>query len=210
MITTFRFILFYLLILLTWTCTHLSPSASVPIAKPLSEFPPVLRDWRTTSQTRFSDDIISALKPTDYLSRGYEDSSGKRIGLYIGYHDGGKDSGEIHSPRNCLPGNGWQQESTERMQLKEPLGTISLVKSVYRKGESREMFFYWFQMQGKTMTDEYSLKLAGIISSIVHGRKDAAFIRFSIPFEADEQEAATAGIRFIRDVYPLIRDFIPA
>lgn len=209
MISRFRFILFYLLLLLTWSCTRLSTSAAVPVAKPLSEFPAVCREWRMTSQSRFSEDIIAVLKPTEYLSRGYEDARGKRIGLYIGYHDGGKNSGEIHSPKNCLPGNGWQQVSAERLQLKEPLGTISLVKSVYRKGERKELFLYWFQMQGKTLTNEYSLKLAGITGSIIHGRKDAAFIRVSIPFEVDEHEAATAGIRFIRDVYPLIRGFIP-
>ena len=163
-----------------------------------------------TAQERFTEDILSVLKPTDYLSRRYEGSTVGRVGFYIGYHDGGKESGEIHSPKNCLPGSGWQQLSSERMDLKEPLGTINLVKAVYQKGSSRELFLYWFQMRDKTIADEYVLKLAGISSSVVHGRKDAAFIRVSVPFEVDEQEAAATGIRFIRDVYPLIREFLPA
>ena len=206
----FRFILFYLLVLLTWVCTYLPSRASVAGIRPLADFPVSYREWRMTSQGSFSKEILAALKPTDYLSRRYENGTGSRIGLYIGYHDGGKNSGEIHSPKNCLPGSGWQQLSSQRMLLNEPLGTINLVKAVYRKAESRELFLYWFQVRDTSLADEYSLKLAGITGSILHGRKDAAFIRVSVPFETDEAEAAAAGIRFIRDIYPLIRDFIPA
>lgn len=203
-----RFILFYLLLIVTMGCMHLPARVSVPPAKSLAFFPTICREWRMTSQERLSDDILSVLKPTDYLSRRYEDGSGARISLYIGYHDGGKASGDIHSPKNCLPGSGWQQLSSGRMDIKEPLGTINLTRAVYQKGEYRELFLYWFQVRNKTLSDEFSLKLAGITNSIMHGRKDAAFIRISIPFEVDEHEVAARGVRFIREVYPLIRQFL--
>ncbi len=210
MITRYRFIRFYLLLILTWACIHLTPRTAVPVVRPLDQFPTVYREWRMVSQERFSEIILSVLKPTDYLSRSYEGSRVSRVGLYIGYHDGGKESGEIHSPKNCLPGSGWQQISAERMHLGTPPSKISLIKAVYQKGENRELFLYWFQVQDKTLSDEYSLKLAGITNSVIHGRKDAAFIRISVPFEVDEHEAAAAGVRFIMDFYPLIRDFLPA
>jgi len=210
MIARSRFILFYLLLMLTWACIHLTSRAAVPVVRPLSQFPDAYQGWRMISQERFSEAILSVLKPTDYLARSYERPNVRRIGLYIGYHDGGKESGEIHSPKNCLPGSGWQQISTERVHLSTPPGKISLIKAVYQKGERRELFLYWFQMQDKTLADEYSLKLVGISNSIIHGRRDAAFIRISVPFEADEQEAAAAGVHFIQDFYPLIREFLPA
>lgn len=210
MISRSRFILFYLLLMLTWACIHQTSSAAVPVAKPLSQFPAAYQEWRMISQELFSDVVLSVLKPTDYLSRSYEGPGAKRIGLYIGYHDGGKESGEIHSPKNCLPGSGWQQLSTERMHLDTKLSKISLIKAVYQKGEHRELFLYWFQVRDKTLSDEYSLKLAGVTNSILHGRRDAAFIRVSVPFEVDEHEAAAAGVSFIQDFYPLIREYLPA
>ena len=206
----YRFIFFYSLLLLTWSYLHFHSKAAIPVARPLSDFPVICQEWRMTAQTRFSDDVINILKPTDYISRSYEGSNVGRVGLYIGYHDGSKESGEIHSPKHCLPGSGWLQQSSTRVDLDEPRGKISLVKAVYQKGDRRELFLYWFQVQDKTISDEYSLKLAGITNSIIYGRKDAAFIRVSVPFEVDENGAAAAGIRFIRDVYPLIRDFLPA
>lgn len=208
--TRYRFTLVYLMLTLTWAFICLSVRTAVPVVNPLAKFPATCQEWRMTSQVRFSDETLSVLKPTDYLSREYESITGKRIRLYIGYHDGGKKSGEIHSPKNCLPGSGWQQVSTEQMHLSEQIGKINLVKAVYQKGEIRELFLYWFQIQDRTFSDEYSLKLAGISNAILYGRKDASFIRVSVPFEADEKEATEAGLNFIRDIHPLMRDFIPA
>ena len=88
MTARFRFIFFYCMIVLTWACIHLPSIAAVPVAKPLSDFPAICHEWRMTSQTRFSEDILNVLKPTDYLSRSYEGSNIKNVGLYIGYHDG--------------------------------------------------------------------------------------------------------------------------
>ncbi len=162
------------------------------------------------SQAHFDAEVLSVLKPTDYLSREYEGAGGKRIQLYIGYHDGSKKSGQIHSPRNCLPGSGWQQLSSEQIYLGEAPRRIKLVKAVYQKGDNRELFLYWFQMRDRSFADEYSLKLAGISSSIKLGRNDASFIRVSVPFATDEKEAAEKGISFINDIYPHLRSFLPA
>lgn len=206
----YRFTFVYLMLALTWAFIYFSTRTAIPVVKPLAKFPANCQEWRMTSQVRFSNEILSVLKPTDYLSREYESLGGRRIRLYIGYHDGGKESGEIHSPKNCLPGSGWQQVSTERIHLSEQIGKINLVKAVYQKGEIRELFLYWFQIQDRTFSDEYSLKLAGISNAILYGRKDASFIRVSVPFEADEKGATEAGINFILDIYPLMSDFIPA
>ncbi len=209
MIPGVRFILYYLLLIVTMGCMLLTVRKSAPHTNPLAYFPTICRDWRMTSQEHFSDDILAVLKPTDYLSRRYEAGNGTRIGLYIGYHDGGRASGDIHSPKNCLPGSGWQQLSSERIIIKNALGPINLVQAVYQKGENRELFLYWFQVQEKTMSDEYSLKVTGIINSIMHGRTESSFIRISVPIDGDEHDAAATGLRFVRDVYPLIREFLP-
>lgn len=209
MIARYRFILFYLLIGGAWLFLTLRTSQAVPVARPFDEFPIAFQQWQMVSQERFDPDVMNVLKPTDYLSRRYEGANGKRVSLYIGYHDGGTQSGEIHSPRHCLPGAGWQKLSTVRTELVQPEGSINLARAVYQKGQNKELFIYWFQVRGESIADEYRLKLAGITGSLAHGRKDASFIRVSVPFEVDEQEAAVTGTNFIADLYPLLREFIP-
>lgn len=209
MITRYRFILVYLLVAMTWSFLTFRTSQAMPVARPLAEFPVSCQEWRMVAQDQFGSDVLNVLKPTDYLSRRYQAANGRKISLYIGYHDGGRQSGEIHSPRHCLPGVGWQQLSSSKIVMLDQERPIHLARTVYQKGDSKELFLYWFQVRGKTISDEYSLKLASISGSLIHGRKDAGFIRISVPFEADEHEAAATGIKFIRDVYPLIREFLP-
>lgn len=86
---------------------------------------------------------------------------------------------------------------------------VNLVQAVYQKGDRRELFLYWFQVQDKTISDEYSLKIAEITNSIINRRRDASFIRISIPFESDEQGAVATGERFVKDFMPALREFLP-
>jgi EpsI family protein len=202
--------LFYILLAAAWGYLNFHADRVVPMARPLTEFPDSVQGWHVTSQSTFGEDILNVLRPTDYLARQYSGMVGDTIGLYIGYHDGGKESGEIHSPKHCLPGSGWQELSSDRMELATPRGHVNLVKAVYQKGESRQLFFYWFQVQNRTLSSEYALKGAEIVNSLLHGRRDAAFVRISVPVETDEKHAEITGVNFIREIYPLIGNFIPS
>jgi EpsI family protein len=208
-IENFRFIVVFILLTVTSLYINLHADITVPTNKPLSKFPAVNKAWRMTSQSEFSENVLSVLKPTDYLSRQYKGADGAKVALYIGYHGGGKDSGGIHSPKHCLPGSGWYEVSSKRDYLEVNGERINLVHAVYQKGESKEMFLYWFQVKGKTLSEEYSLKLAEITTSFLYRRRDTAFIRVSVPFEADEQSATDIGERFVRDFFSVIREFLP-
>jgi exosortase D (VPLPA-CTERM-specific) len=181
----------------------------VPMNKPLDQFPRVVSGWRMTQEYSMTPDIQKVLMATDTLSRSYTTADGKTVDIYIGYHGGGKESGEIHSPKHCLPGSGWQEVSTQSRLLEVSGTKINLVQAVYQKGGNRELFLYWFQVQSKTISDEYSLKIAEITNSILNRRRDASFIRVSLPYGADEPGAAATGERFIGDFMPVIHEFLP-
>jgi EpsI family protein len=210
MIRTHRFIIVYLLLALTALYLQFHRDDPTPMNKPFAEFPRLIADWKTTSETTMAANVLNVLKPTDYLSRQYVDKSGRSIGLYIGYHDGGKETGEIHSPKHCLPGSGWAVVSGARSELTVGNERIKLASAVYRKGEEKELFLYWFQVRGVTMSEEFSLKWAEIVNSLLHGRQEATFVRISVPVAGNEQEARSAGERFIRNIYPLLNQFLPA
>ncbi len=210
MIKSTRFIIVYLLLAATALYLNLHSDIAVPPNKPLMEFPVENRGWRMVSQSEFSERVLDVLKPTDYLYRQYVAPDGGVVGLYIGFHGGGKGCGGIHSPKNCLPGSGWYQCSSGKSSIQVKSGKLDLVKAVYQKGESSELFLYWFQVKGIALTDEYSLKLAEIMNSIKYRRRDSAFIRISVPFQSDEKKAVETGTRFIRDFYPVIRGFLPS
>ena len=209
MIKSSRFIIVYALLGISALFLFTHSDFSVPMNKPFSEFPARVAQWRMISRQEFSEGVLKALKPTDYLSRQYQAPDGRRVNLYLGYHNGGKDSGGIHSPKHCLPGSGWYEVSTMKTIDDTGNGKINMVQAVYQKGGLREMFLYWFQVRGTSINDEYRLKLAEIMNSVTSRRRDCTFIRISVPFETDQKRAEALGRKFIRDFQPIIQEYLP-
>jgi EpsI family protein len=205
-----RFIAVYLLLLAAGLYLHLHRDLGVPIKKPFDSFPGVVSQWRMVGESPLSAEVQAVLKASDVLRREYVNRQGEKVELYIGYHDGGERSGEIHSPKHCLPGSGWLELSSARTELPAGGEKLNLVRAVYQKGESRELFLYWFQVRGRSLSEEYSLKLAEIANSALYRRRDASFIRIAVPFQADEQRAAAIGERFVSDFLPAIQEFLPS
>lgn len=209
MISKMRFIIVYVLFAAAALVISFHRDSKVPTNRPFAEFPQQVKSWQISSRTEFSADIIKVLKPTDYLYNQYKDNSGKSVSLYIGYHGGGKGGGEIHSPKHCLPGSGWYEVSTRPGVLAVPGGSINLVRALYQKGDSKELFLYWFQVRDRSVANEYFLKMAQIVNSALHSRRDASFIRISVPVDSDIDQATARGEQFIRDFAPLFREFLP-
>jgi EpsI family protein len=210
MIKKSYFLMVYVLLATACLYINVHSDVTVPMNRTFSEFPVTVQTWRMISQDRFSDSVLDVLKPTDSLARSYVGHDGRTVKLYIGYHGGGKNGGEIHSPKHCLPGSGWYETSSKRTSLDIRGKSVRLVEAVYKKGEERELFFYWYQVRDKALTDEYSLKLSEIVNSMVHRRRDASFIRVSVPMKGGLDGDIAVGERFVRDFYPVIMEFLPS
>lgn len=210
MIGTGRFIAVYALLIAGALYLQFHSDLGVPINKPLREFPVQVSRWRMTEESELSADVQSVLKASDVLMRQYVGPEGEKVQLYIGYHGGGKGGGEIHSPKHCLPGSGWLEASSERTRVPVPGGNLNLVRAVYQKGDAGELFLYWYQVRDNSISEEFSLKGAQILNSVLHRRRDASFIRVSVPFQGDRLRALAVGERFVRDFFPSISSFLPS
>jgi len=207
--TQWRYLTVYLLLGLAALFIQTHATHAVPVAKPLTGIPTQLGAWKMIRQTEFSPGVLSKLRPTDYLFREYVDPQGHNLSLYIGFHDGGPDSGPIHSPKHCLPGGGWQAMAEQTTQLVIAGEQLEVVQSLYAKGGSQEFFVYWYQVKGEVLTNEYALKIAEIRNSMLHQRKDSAFIRISIPDAASVADPSALAGDFIAQVFPHIKAALP-
>ena len=209
MLKNSRFIFIYVFLLVAGYFVHTHEDLTVPVNKPFSEFPMAVNNWKMVSESVFDQAILDNLRPTDYLVRRYRGIEDTDVALYIGYHAGGKDSGPIHSPKNCLPGSGWFQLNSREEMLKMGGGDHNVMLTTYQNGEDKELFLYFFYVKGAVLTDEYALKFDTIKNSMLYRRRDAAFIRVSIPFESDQSYTEDIGLKFIKDFYPVIKEFLP-
>lgn len=205
-----HFLAIYLLLAAAGLYLHLHSDLSVPINRPLQQFPTAVNSWRMTDEAQLSGEVQNVLKASDVLIRQYQGPQGEKVQLYIGYHGGGKGGGEIHSPKHCLPGSGWLEHSSNRYTIRAGKDDLNLVQAVYQKGERSELFLYWYQVRGKSLSEEFSLKGQQILNSVLHRRRDASFIRVSIPFQGDERQAQAVGERFVKEFLPAIRAFLPS
>jgi EpsI family protein len=74
--------------------------------EPLRELPYVLGSWKGEDHP-LPQQIVQAAGVNDYANRLYVDSTAAAVQLYIGYYDSQRTGNTIHSPKNCLPGAGW-------------------------------------------------------------------------------------------------------
>jgi EpsI family protein len=205
----FRFIFIMLLLAGAGIYMGHHRDLEVPLGRPFGEFPASHAGWRMIGQANLGENILKVLMPTDYLSRRYAKEDGSSVDMYLSFFNGGPDAGRIHSPKHCLPGGGWTEISSAHTTLDLGGEAVNLAQAVYAMGNKREVIYYWFSMRGRTMSDEFSLKLAEITGSMFHRRRDQSFMRISVQGDGALEAAEQQIEDFLRDFYPVIRDFLP-
>jgi len=205
-----RILIVLVLVLVAGAAVNLVKPNPVLLEKPLSSFPVVVGDWAVKRSDVFSQAVLDILRPTDYLSRTYADPKGNVVTLYIGYHGGREGDGGIHSPKNCLPGAGWFLDSSDIIPVETgKKENADIVNTVMTKGMTTLSFYYWFQVRGKVLNDEYSLKLAEVWNTLTAQRKDASFVRISMRIPKGADGRSEVLDRFVSDFYPTIHEFLP-
>ena len=188
-----------------------SSGEAVPIRKPLDTFPAALGEWKGREATILEVEILNVLKVKDYLMRRYMDPSGRSLWLYIGYWDTQRKGAQIHSPKNCLPGGGWEPLEADRVSI--PIGgssgAIQVNRYLLQKDRDKQLVLYWYQSQGQAVASEVSAKVQLVKNAIVHNRTDGALIRIASPVYGSVSETFEWQVQFVQTMYPLLGGFLP-
>ncbi len=204
--------LFFLSLIIMGTAAYLvhTPHELVaPKIPELASIPKQMGPWYSARDTTFDEGTLRILRPTDYMMRTYMDKKGVPVTLYIGYHDGSPLAGPIHSPKNCLPGGGWEFRSTEEIPMTAGDNSINVVRAVLAKDGNESIFYYWYQVRGKVITSDLDMKIAEFVGTVVDKRKDAAFVRINLTAPSKEQEVKIMQ-DFFENAYPVIKNHLPS
>lgn len=188
-----------------------STGEAVPIRRTLESLPISLGTWRARETSSLEPGIVSLLKVDDYLMRRYVDGDGRAIWLYVGYWSTQRKGAQIHSPRNCLPGAGWEPIEASRVTvaLPAPYGPIVVNRYLIQKDREQQVVFYWYQSQGKAIAGELTAKLQMVRSAIARNRTDGALIRVSSPVTGGVTETTEGLVRYVQALYPILTDYLP-
>jgi EpsI family protein len=182
----------------------------VPLRQPFRDFPVQLDGWRG-EDLRFSERIEGKLGATDYLSRIYRSGRKKLVHVYVGFYASQRHGEMIHSPKNCLPGNGWYVEDRDTAVVDiEPYAPFQVNSYTVSNGIDRQVVLYWYQQSGdRIVTNEYLGRVHLVVDSLTKNRSDAVLIRVSVPLEEHPDEGVETALEFLRSAYPVLSRFLP-
>ncbi|MGB2633595.1 MAG: exosortase C-terminal domain/associated protein EpsI [Candidatus Acidiferrum sp.] len=176
--------------------------------EPLSELPYSVGVWKG-EDLPLSPAIVAALNVTDHANRAYLDSAGVPVQLYIGYYASQRTGDTIHSPKNCLPGSGWEPIRSGTIPIKVEGRQITVNEYVIQKEQDREIVFYWYQDGGRVIASEYAAKFWMISDAISRNRTDGALVRVVTASNDGETNARRRLIRFTQVLFPRLSDILP-
>ena len=206
------FIISAVMLITSISLTYLKNSDDQPLKQSLSNFPTQIGSWQG-STSRFDDRIYEVLGVDDSILVNYYNKNSEYIQLYIGYYQSQREGDIIHSPRNCMPGSGWNivESSIIPLDQKNQNGEpIKVIKLVLQKGIQRQVALYWFHSRGRVIASEYTKKMYLIWDSITKHRTDGSFIRLLSSITDQNESQATERLKqFTEQLFPLLNNFIP-
>lgn len=182
----------------------------VPRIGPWMEFPSTLGYWMASTDIPVDDAVLAELKPDDYLNRNYVAPDRRALNFFIGYFNSRRDGRAPHSPEWCLPGAGWESESTQVIHVDVPgVGVVPANEYLVKKDDQRDMVVYWYYQGQKPIASEVGAQLYAIPDMMFHGRTDTSLVRIITPvWNDDTNAAAKAALDFARAAVPLIQQHI--
>lgn len=190
-----------------------SHSDNIKLIKSFSDFPLEIGEWRG-QEDRFNDKVYRLLGVHDSFLGNYRNPEGNRIQLYIGYYENQREGDLIHSPRNCMPGAGWnivRSSSEELMIPGSTIGKVRVTNLLIEKSGQRQMVLYWFQSRGRITASEYMQKFYLVLDSITRQRTDDSFVRLIAPVNNDDERTSSKCLKdFAERLVPLLQEYIPS
>lgn len=179
--------------------------------KPFKEFPLQIDQWKGHSN-RLEDKVYNVLGVEDYILANYFNPQKEMVNLYVGFYQSQKKGDIIHSPKNCMPGSGWNIASTgiETVKIHKLNKEIKVIKLLLVNGAQKQVVYYWFQSRGRIISSEYMQKIWLVVDSIFKHRTDGSFVRLISPVIKDEKTTDKILKSFVDRVYPILTEFIPS
>lgn len=189
--------------LLTWGYLFFFKPEPVYLVRPIEEFPYKVGNW-TGRDVNFTELPFKYFLADNELKRIYQDDKGHEIKLYIGYFiSQGQDREIVHYRFDPL------QMNAGEIPMDTGSGVVDIKRTEFSDMNGKQSIYFWYDINGRVLTDRYTAKIATIMGAFLHRRTNAAIVVISVSNEA-KTEGNGYETRFIREVFPMIEDYLKA
>jgi len=192
---------------------RLSGGSPTHAGHPLQNVPAKFHNWQMIQDVEPEASILDQLKADDVISRNYRNASGDwTVALFAAYFQSPKAGTAPHSPKVCLPTDGWRTGKVETVSF--PVSGLPHPPELNRMLISREgqevLLVYWYQTYSSTVTNEFAMKWYMALDSFRFHRTDTSFVRVAVPvMHGDEVAAQEAARSFVDTAFLAIGGSLP-
>jgi EpsI family protein len=154
--------------------------SAMPLAGPINSVLADMPGYRITEQ-KVGDEERKVAGMSEYVARAYWVDSTVKFTAYVGYYDRQTQGKAMHSPKNCLPGAGWEILRADTGSITGGGRTHLVNKYLLKNGAIQALVFYWYQGRGRVVASEYAVKWNLLRDAALVGHTEEALVRIVVP-----------------------------
>jgi EpsI family protein len=155
---------------------HTRSQSPVQLPAPLNTTLPVVPGYKVVDQEVTAEERRVA-GMTDYSARAYVQDSTMLFSTLVSYYDNQGQGKTIHSPRNCLPGAGWEILRGDRRMVEADGASHEVNHYILKNGAATAIVYYWYQGRGRVVANEYTVKWNLLRDAALLGHTEEALVR---------------------------------
>ena len=161
---------------------------AVPLTRPLGNVLPSVGNYSVHDQ-KIGDEERRVAGMSDYVARVYSHDSLVAFTTLVSYYERQTRGQSIHSPRNCLPGAGWEVLSGGTEVVTANGSSYTVNRYILKNGNARAVVYYWYQGRGRVVASEYTVKWNLLRDAAFLGHTEEALVRVVVPVQSASAQA---------------------
>jgi EpsI family protein len=171
------------------------------LAVPLDRIDSHIDGWTESSEQQLDPHTLKTLDATSYLSRAFQKDN-LELGLFVAFYAQQRAGESMHSPKNCLPGSGWEIWRQDSALIPVNGLQVKVNKYSIQNLGTRMLMFYWYQSKNRIIASEYFGKILLARDTLMTGQTAASIVRVTLP---DVPGADLKGIAFAAELIPEVQ-----
>lgn len=163
---------------------------TAPLRAPLDGLPREIAGYQSVDR-EIAPEERRVAGASSYLMRVFGRSA---FSVYVGYYDAQLQGQSIHSPKNCLPGAGWEPISSGTRLVMVGGAQYPVNRYVIGRNTATALVLYWYQGRGRISADEYRVKWELMRDKALMRRSEEALVRIVVPVTTTEAAAEALAL----------------